>query len=39
MEIIINTLTGKSLNLLVNPSDSIKDVKIKIFQFEGISLN
>ncbi|KAM3146748.1 hypothetical protein pb186bvf_001316 [Paramecium bursaria] len=41
MEIIINTLTGKSffLNLLVSPSDSIQDVKIKIFQFEGISLN
>ena len=36
IEIFIKTLTGKTITLVVNPSETIKNVKLKIQEKEGI---
>lgn len=36
MQIFVKTLTGKTLTLEVEPSDSIENVKTKIFEREGV---
>ncbi|MFS7908416.1 putative Ubiquitin-like domain-containing protein [Helianthus anomalus] len=36
MEIFVNTFTGKTVSLLVNPTDTLADVKLKIECDEGI---
>ncbi|KAM0053241.1 putative Ubiquitin-like domain-containing protein [Helianthus debilis subsp. tardiflorus] len=36
MEIFVNTFTGKTISLLVNPTDTLADVKLKIECDEGI---
>jgi len=39
MQIFVKTLTGKTIILDVKPSDSIKDLKTKIQDLEGIPLD
>ena len=36
MQIFVKTLTGKTLTLEVEPSDSIENVKTKIFEREDV---
>ena len=36
MEIFVKTLTGKTITLEVEPSDSVENVKTKIIEKEGI---
>ncbi|KAM0053246.1 putative Ubiquitin-like domain-containing protein [Helianthus debilis subsp. tardiflorus] len=39
MEIFVNTFTGKTVSLLVNPTDTLADVKLKIECDEGILID
>lgn len=36
MQIFVKTLTGKTITLDVEPSETIKDVKVKVQDKEGI---
>ena len=38
MQIFVKTLTGKTITLQVEPSDSIENVKDKVQDKEGVSL-
>jgi ubiquitin len=36
MQIFVKTLTGKTLTIIVEPSDTTEDVKLKIYDQEGM---
>lgn len=39
MQVLISTLTGKTITLPFEPSDNIRNLKLKIEESEGIPFN